>query len=242
MFFRYGPYQHPDNEVNLTSFEVIPRRSERGRQMTVHYRMHLLGELIHCGQADIHTAIQQLIAAYAYDNMGDAGLFHDDGTPTRHYIPQNHQDNLTGVRVTHRSWPKGDAAEYATLRTFYIVLEADFRYLEGELTAWQEVVRTTGNCGPRWDYFESQNDLPRPEILNRYTVQTIVQSGSAVGFDGWPMLHVPGPLYPSQELEYLREITPYSPKFMGQQWAEYPIEWKYVMRSNQPLASFPHIK
>jgi hypothetical protein len=245
VYYQHGAHRHPNNEVNLTTLEVTTIRSPRGLEMIKRYRLHLSGELLAVGQAALSTAIAELIDAYTlFDPDVTSGLYHDDGTPTRHRIESSliNSANISGVRMAYRSWPKGEPEEYATGREFYIILEAEYRDLEGQIINYHEHVRKRGTCGPYVNYTEFQTGLARLEVINQQTVQDIVQEGYAVGFDGYVYPNGPGAIFPALEIPTLRVIDPESPEFMGRAFAYYRTNWRYVMQSNvDQTNAFPRI-
>jgi len=226
VYFQYGAHIHPPSEVNLSNFEVLYRLSERGKRMTKTVRLHLSGELCYTGQAALTTKINELINAYAFDGY-DAVLYQDDGTPTPHAIYQNNADNLTGVKITHRSWPKGDPAEYATARTFYIVLEATFRDLDSEILSFRESIRFMSDGGPGGVWYNMPTGAPRYQQVCQFTTQKIIQCGECVGFDGYPLPRLPGPVLPVYEQRFRRQIDMIGPTLAGRQYTHYGVKWCY---------------
>lgn len=241
MYVTYGAYRHPDNEVNLTSFESITRYSPRNRRMVTKQRMHISGDLIYTGQAALAPKIAQLIDAYATEDQTLA-LWHDDGTVTRHRLESSstNSNNISGVKIAYRSWPKGDPEEYATARTFYIIAEADYRDLDSELIEYHDRVRIRGTAGPRRRFLEFARGPAQAQITVQQTLQEIVQEGFAVGFDGWPNV-VPGPISPTNELVDERVIDNQGPTFAGAAFTHYRINWRYVMVHNTNVGGFPVI-
>ena len=191
MYFQYGGYRHPDNEVHMVNFEYIPQFSSRGERWAVKYRMHIQGEIIAAGQSNIKQRIDDLINAYSIDNQ-TAALYHDDGTKTKHWLPTGADDilgnNLSGNWVEYRSWPSKGECEYATFRSFQIILSALFKDVssQGQILQFRESVRYVGSGGPirRWIYLN--NGQPFQQITSLNTTQRIIQEGNAVGLDGWP--------------------------------------------------------
>lgn len=226
-YFQYGSHVHPEGEVILTAYEVVPRYSDRGRRREAIYRMHIVGELIATGN-DLLPKIQQLIDAYSVDDV-DAVLYMPDGTPTRHALYVNDPGNISGVHVTHRSWPKGDAAELCTTRSFYIRLEAVQVEPTSQLVWFQESIRTIGTTGPEWTLIPQASGPPIQQIIYQQTPQTIIQSGMCVGLQGYPLGFVPGPVLPALEHLNERVIEKISPHFRGRQFTDYGIRWAYKM-------------
>ena len=90
MYFQYGNYQHAHGEVNLS---LSKKANRNGRGFTAYstWTMQIEGTLIGAGetaaelQDNIRAQILALENAYALDGF-DAGLLHDDGTPTPHVL------------------------------------------------------------------------------------------------------------------------------------------------------------
>jgi hypothetical protein len=246
MYFKFGSYQHPDNEVNLTTYEVTTQRSPRGRPMKTTIRLHINGQLQAAGQSALNTKIAELIDVYSQSNMDqDCGLYHDDGTVTRHKLESSNTNsaNLTGVRLVHRSWPRSEPEEYATCRSFYIVLEAVYRDLESQLIDFHERLYGIGTTAPAFLWTLLASGRPKRQMIHTWTLQTLVQEGYATGFDGWPVnfLYGPGPLFPALEDQERRTIYRTGPRYLGRAFANYRIDWRYIMHSDTDLDPYPHI-
>lgn len=237
-YFMYGNYQHDNDEVVLTSMEIVPRFSERGMRMETTYRLNLYGELIATG-TELLQKIEELATVYSVDNLS-AGLYMDDGTPTIHRLPQDDPNNISGVRVVHRAWPVGDAAELATVRTFSIRLEATYRDISSEILYFQEVIRHYGNGGPEWRMQHFAAGPPVPVVIAQQTSQKIEQSGMCVGYDGYPLVRVPRPILPQWEHREQRVFDTLSPHFNGAGFSEYGVRWVYVMEQPTPGTYFPN--
>jgi hypothetical protein len=238
-YFKYGSHQHPNNEVNMTSMQILPRHGRRNMRHTRVFRMQLVGEILADNQTDFNTKISELINAYKDDDQ-DAGLYYDDGTATRHILRTAAADSVSGVRVVHRSWPKGDPAELATLRTFSIILEQEVIDRESEIVAFMETLRFFGNGGPRWQLIEEVTLRPfRQDNLNRFTVQRIVQRGQAIGLQGW--IQPPSPIFPNWEHGELRDWEFTSPEHFRHMYLYYPSSWSYSFSLPAPTGGFPNV-
>lgn len=232
MFFKYGSYQHPDNEAKLMAYMVRPQYSPRGKQAFVIGEMHVQIEVVlptgtiyttTTAQQYLNGRITEIIAAYENDYQ-DAKFCHDDGTPTKHSL--DNATSISGVQIKHRTWPRGDAAEYATTRTGYVVLQATYINLYSELYSYSEIVRSIGTGAPRWRVQEQVVGAPVGVYLNQQTVQKVIQAGQAVGVEGYPLPFI-NPLWPQYEHQDIREVTPGHPQQFGQGWALYPISWAF---------------
>jgi hypothetical protein len=238
MYCVYGGHRHPDNEVNLVNFEVIPQYSERGTKYASLHRVHLQGELIYTGQENLSNAISGLINGYA-DNNQTFCMYRDDGTQTPHRLIQDHDDNLSGVKVVHRSWPKGDPAEYATTRTFSIVLQALYRDVESEILECRETLQFIGDGGPKWEWVKSPLGSHYQQTIFTGDTQKIIQSGRKVGLSGWPTKFEP--ILPTWEHRELRQIRMMEPIFAGRQYRNYGIAWTYVMEPPPGISATPNL-
>lgn len=234
MFFRYGSFQHPNNEVNLASFTQRRIASDRGQERLVRKTMQLQGVFIASTQAAIKTGILAREAAYATWGR-DAALFHDDGTISAHSLVNS--ESVGGVRVLAVDFPEGNGAEYATQRSFSITLEADFITTAAPIS-FQETLRFTGTGGRRTVIIETLRGSPQKQVVNNRTIQRVVQSGSSVGELAYPT--VPPPIFPGGELQERREIVPSSPRRQGDDFIEWPVSWIYHFAFTSPVSGVPH--
>jgi len=210
--------------------------------------MVVQGHLIASTQATIKTAIEDLEQAYKMqaggDNGGiegwrlDAGLYHDDGTQSAHFLDAS--DAINGVRLKSLTWNVKDGAEYATGRNYTIVLEADYMNVEDQIYDFSETVQFIGNTGPRWELVTQCYGPPLPNIIADQTPQTIIQAGTATGISAWP--YIPGELLP---WEYKHGDMSYweygSPEVIGRNGKMmYPIRWRYVFSSIAKQDFRPH--
>lgn len=235
MYFKYGNFQHPNGEVNLVRFTVRPRQGRRGTRRELDYEMHLQGELLtqkktksEC-QAELHSKIAALNSAYLFEGF-DAGLYHDDGTPTKHFLQTNHPNNVTQNRILYRSFPTGGPEEYATCRTFAVGIGATFIDAESQIEFFTESITVVGTGGPDIEVVETQYGLEIDQIIPQ-TKQVIIQEGEAVGLSGYPVLVVPGPVLPAFERPKLRRYTTTGGRYRGQGYTDYTIRWRYVMET-----------
>lgn len=229
MYASYGGFQHPDNEVNIVRVEHRARFSPRNKRLTTIRTIYLEGEILADTQSALDAAVAAREDAYKYDG-NDFGFYTDAGALTRHRLIQNDPYNLSGVRVINQSWPKGDAAEFATKRTFSVTLQAEIITADSQIVEWQETVEYVGNCGPRYEIVETYLG-PVSQLLCKRTSQKIIQSGSALGFQGYIL--PPGPLLPSIEHQDLRRSALVSGKVMGRVALFYPSSWTYIHTSDR---------
>ena len=248
MKFSYGSFVHRENEAKLMGYFVRPRINQRGRRVSSIHEMHIEVQLIlpvdqapwstAAAQAWLNTEIGKVVDAY-YINGLDAVFMHDDGTPTRHTMISN--QSISGVTVHHKTWPRGDGAEYATTRTCYAVFKAEYVEQDSPLWSYQEVVTNISTGGPIWQYQVREFGDPLRYQLAQRTPQQVIQTGRAVGVLGYPLGYML-PLYPP-EMEHLdrRVVAPGSPQFMGNGYMLYPINWAFSFTLPIATNNFPVI-
>lgn len=236
MYFQYGSYQHAENSVNLT---VSKRANLNARGFTSHttWQMTLEGVLIpsNATQTQIRNDIQQLEIAYSVDGR-DAGLYHDDGTVSPHFIRSS--TTLGGTRVVEFEWMKDENdGQYATGRSYRITIEADVPS-NVAYQQFNESISVRGTGGPRFVLLETLAGPPQKQIVNRRTVIRATQSGSAVGFRTYPPY--PKPLWPQHEKLDRRRQDKAAPTTLHGARINWPITWSYEFESFGPLAGVPH--
>ena len=239
--FKFGDYEHPANEVNMTRYEVTSMRSKRNNQ--IYNRLHVHG-VIKATQADtpsLKTRIEGIIDAYKDDlYVGDA-TYTVDGVLTPHTLLQ--ADSSSGLRVKYRSWPEGKPAEWANMRTFSVVLESIQIEVNGkdpDFLWFQDTISHIGNAGRVWKYRKTQaNEAQARDIYPRGT-QTIIQEGSALGLnthmagvlDGAAKWHPAGDGLEHEEQRVRKFGTGV---WHGKGFQEFPFNWRYVYESNVSL-------
>jgi hypothetical protein len=236
MYFQYGNYRHADNEVDLTTMIRKPMYSPRNRLTFTRDTMTVYGHFCVTGQDNIKDKIDELEAAYLYD-FEDAGLYHDDGTRSPHWMDTSLAIN--GVRVKSLDYPQGGGAEYATGRTYRIVLEADYFTPESDLYAFNESIRFEGTTGPKWELVPQYLGPPIARLIFSQTPQRIIQQGTKITTIGWPAM--PTPVLPANyEHTDLRMVEMKSPLLQGRvKNMLYPMQYRYVFSSVSPQILFP---
>lgn len=242
MYFKYGSYQHPDNEVCVVTFSRRRVHSHRNRIIKDVYEMHIAGQIIatstdsDTNQDTIKTRISEIQNAYS-DDGEDAGLYHDDGERSGHFL--NSLSSVNGVSVMYVEFPKGtEGAQYATSRWFKIGLTAEYLNIESDILVFSETLEFIGTTGPRWTYVPVKGNRPPVRVESyKQTPQRIIQSGMAIGLRGNPL--VPPPIFPSLEQQEKRRIRRGSPKSYRNNFLEYPVNWEYHMMSNTGLSGVP---
>ena len=259
MRYKYGSHVHPEHEVSLKRVEIRPIFSPRNDRFASFYKHHLVIELQHTEteiaaifaetnvtlrkalrQSYLNTKIAQLIDVYS-DNYQSCGLFHDDDTPTRHYLSNGAANNISGVRVLYRSWDKDGGDEYATVRSAYVIVGAIFQEADSEIYNYREEVEIHGTGGFSWEWVENQTIAPTQQTIFGLTRQRIRQYGSIVGASGWLLGNVPPPLFPAWEKSHLRVQKYEMPKWHGNAYRLYGYQWSYHMEAPTGQVAVPNL-
>lgn len=233
MYFQYGGYRHEAGEVLLSSVTRSVERSPRGDPILAKLSFQIQGELLGDSQYQLTQKLDALEDAYARQDQ-TAGLFHDNGARTVHYMPAS--GTLGGVRSSGVSYPEGSGIEYATKRRYTVTLEADYPF-DGGLLEFTESLSFTGTCEERWIYLSTLNGPPERQTVGKVTTQKVTQSGSAVGYFARPS--PPPPLWPANEHKENRQITIPSPKVIRGRLMDYGVQWSYSFESATPLVGQP---
>lgn len=233
MFFKYGSYQHPQNEVELVHFNITPMRNSNQIRYGTMFTMQLSGEIyVDSGivdkedaQANLTNKINLLINAYK-DDFKDAGFYQDNGLPTPHVLPSNHPDNVTGNIVVNRNWPMGDGNEYATKRTFSVGIQAMFKNAYSNILEYSDAIAQQGDGGPIIKWYERRFGPPGYQILADQSTVSYEHQGSMTALNAYPV--PPLPLFSRPFLlGHATTITRHAPKRFAQGYMEYRISWKY---------------
>ena len=236
MYFKYGSFKHDDNDVNLTTMVQKRMYSPRNRLAFTRKTLYCLGQFCESGQANIKSKIEALESAYR-DDWKDAGLYHDTGAKSPHFLSNN--SSVNGVRVLSVNYPKGDPAEYATGRSYSIVLQADYLNVEDQIWSFQESLQFLGAGGPLWELVPTWTNEPAEVIYSSSTPQRIVQSGEVIGLEAPPI--IPSPMLPTNyEHTSLRSWTRGSAQKIGRHAnLLFPAQYRYVFSSKVPQSFFP---
>ena len=228
MYVGYGAFQFAPEEAGLAvRAEFV--RSPRGFKQYQRVRYDIDGELcIEGGQYDITTRLNQIIAAFSTDG-GDIGLYHDNGTPSTHFMSTT-TNNLTGNQVLYSQFPTTSQGEYTSGRKFQIGIGALLYDPDNLLVAHHDSLHRTSNAGPHWRWRRGPRNWGfYPEMLYPQTMQTIVHSGYRIAMDTWPL--PVSPFYdPPFEENTQRVVIHHSPIRYPNGYAEYRTEWKYIYK------------
>jgi hypothetical protein len=245
MFFKYGSYQHEQNEVELVHFNINPVRNSNDIRIATRFTMQISGELYvdpgivgkEDAQANLTNKINLLINAYK-DDFKDAGFYQDNGLPTPHVLPSNHPDNLTGNIVINRNWPMGDGNEYATKRTFSVGISALFKNAYSNIVEYTDSIAQQGDGGPVIKWYMRRFGPPGYQILFDQSLVVYEHQGMMTALNAYPV-----PPLPLFSRPYLlgdqTKITRFAPKRYAQGYAEYRIAWSYTYVLPAPTLVLP---
>jgi hypothetical protein len=247
MYWQFGNYKHSENEVDMTSLNIQRMFSPRNTLAFQRHTLVLMGHMCVTGQDAIKSAIQEIEEAYRVlpggPNSGyegwkyDAGLYHDDGTPSAHFLDAS--KSINGVRLLSLSYPKESGGEYATGRSYSIVMQADFLNVEDQIWSFAEQIQHIGNCGPQWELVPVFYGPPRKIFVHEWTVQRIVQSGTAVGIQAHP--YIPAEILPDWKHNEQSFYEYGSPQMIGRlDNMLFPVRWRYVFSSPLQKDLRPH--
>lgn len=227
MYFQYGSYRHPANEVTVRSFQATRLYNSRGRAQIIRRRMQIEGEIIATSQAAINNRVAELKMVYALAG-GDAILLTDAGAATGWTLSS--AASISGVRIVDMTFLANDGvAHWATGLPFRVTFEADYIATDADnLTSYSETIRRVGRGMPRRLVIEVDNDDPVEQFVSSATPIVIQQSGRAVGIGSWPVPNPP--IFPayldSPDGDVVEEETP---RLNGYTWLDYPVSWNYSM-------------
>ena len=243
MQLKYGNYTHPDSEATV----VISASAEidsRNRVYQKRHRWDIAGYLQASTQALLKVEIDSLVGAYGLH--GRDLIFYDNAGNVFHSLLN--VNTIGGVRVVNGvNFPESgeNNAEASTYRRYTMTVEAD---VSGGLAAntileWQEVIDIQGG-GPRDVFTELISGSPHKERVNDQTVYRATQTGSAVGWQAYPI--PPSAIWPSSEMRSDRKGPSHGiPKLTGSgsgmTLTHYPIEWGYSFASAGPLTGLPNL-
>lgn len=216
-----GGLTFEDNEVNLVSLSKQVQYSPRGKKLSTVVTASCFGEIQAATVAEIITRINTIDQGLA-NNTGD--FRYTVGGALAHSI-LNTSDCSSGVRVVARSFPKGDAAELATKRSFSFMVQATYDNAQEDLVSWTDTIQITGTGGPKFFILETTNQ-PFAIYVTNASIQFIHRSGMAVGYVSY--IAPPGPLSGGLELQDRRVITNISGRNVGNAIRYQTTKWSYL--------------
>lgn len=199
MIARYGSYSHDANSVRVAMSQSLVL-NESGLPDYVTRTVEISGDLIANTEAEMTAKGIALINAYNQHGR-DFALTDDSGATTIYTLDQG--SSINGVQVT--DWSLDEGVVYSAILPFSITLQADYDIpgSTNDLLRFTETIITIGTGGQK---VAMQQGLvgPVPQVLALATAVTVLQIGSAVGRDGYPI--PPSPLLSAWEDEERRNI------------------------------------
>lgn len=237
MYVKYGGYQHASGECHV----AIGRqglRSEHGVLYAIRETWTITGMLLGASASALTSSIAALELAYAED-LGDLHLCEDSGAETAHSLLSG--DTIGGTRVVQRpSFSNGAGAEYATYRTYTVVVEGD-RDVDAELLTFNEQITFTGG-GMEWGFLPVLNGTPPKQIFREQTPYKATQTGHSTHMTKYP---IPAdPIWPEAEHLAQRQITYHGPLRVGfggsLRFTGYGVQWSYTFENTAEFVGVPH--
>jgi hypothetical protein len=234
-YLKYGDFQHDENEVSIT-IDKNSKLNRFGVPYSLEHVWTIEGALFADSPAELTNRIRALEAAYSQHGK-DAELF-INGAVTAHRLISS--QTINGVSVAKPpSYPTADPGEYTTFRKYQIVLRAETpidvsQGNGGRIVAFSETVQFSGG-GPMYRFLQPINGTPIKQMVAQATTYKAEQSGSAVGFDSYPL--TPGPLWPGDEHRTLRRTGKRS---AADGSTNFEVFWNYSFESVYPLSGNPH--
>lgn len=238
MYLKWGDYTHPLGEPQI-SISRQPILAESGIPVAHTVVWDIQGKLLGNDQADLDQKIAALKAAYQKQNQ-DLVLLRSDGeTDSQHTLRRADTRGGTWI-VSGPNFPEGGGAQYATVRTFQLQVQAEIPISDPHTTliSFEESLRLSGG-GPLVAHIETAFGLPVRQQLRANTTFRATQSGSAIGYRNYPT--IPGPLFGYANLIREPVITRTSPKRVGTAQHHYRVTWQYEFESALPFSGLPHV-
>lgn len=223
MQVRYGNTTLAANSTDVVT-SIRATLGRYGNPLTYVHTVNLAG----CIEADTQAACAAAEAAFraAFSvPYQDFALLLDSGVVSPTCLLNG--TSISGVRVLAMNFPNTyGGAEYATLRSFQLTLEAE--YLAGTddpLVDYSEAVSVVGNGGPRKVIREAINAPPVEQIVSPNTPIRATQSGRAVGLLSYP--EPARPLWPATLVNPDEAVTKETPRPNGRGNLEFAVAWSY---------------
>ena len=235
IYFRYGTYSHQAGECRV-SIARTATKGQDGETIIGHTTRYTIDGVMHGSSAsDFNAKLRALESAYSYDGK-DFGLIDEAIGATAHFVRASEAE----VRVVEGpSYPEGGGGEYATGRTYQIVIEAKTgRTIQGSYD-FQESVTISGG-GPRIVWLETLNGPPQQQMTALRTVCTITQEGQATSGTTWPPPSPP--LFPGALVE-MPTISRSSPQRLDTgRSTSFTTRWQYQFVLPSRADAYPHVR
>lgn len=210
--------------------------SDRGKPVRYTHTLTVRGELEGDSQAELSAASAALQAALLTQYQ-DIVFLDDSGSPTDTALYNG--TSISGVRVLDLDFPNDyGGAEYATLRSFSFVAQADYLAGPDDTVRYSESIAVTGTGGPVFRMRTPISGPPVKQMISTHSPVRATQSGEWVGLLKYPPI-APAPLWRDHELVEQRVVRKLTPRVGGGGYFEYPIAWSYSFESAGPLTGPP---
>lgn len=190
MILKWGAFAHDDNSVwfSLNRQAIL---SPSGKRFKVREVWSIRGTVKATSVSALTTKIAAIETAYASDGDKDLIFYLSDGT-TETAHKRTAASTINGLRVIQPiSWSAGNPGiwgagiEYASIRSFSVVVMAEYLDLESDLLLWSETVNFSPD-GTEFVIQESFTGAP-----TKYTTQLDIrfkgmQQGFAIGATSYP--------------------------------------------------------
>lgn len=228
MYVKYGAFPFEPWEAGLSVYQQHVH-SSRGFKQYQRVRYDIDGELcIPTGQYDITTRLNQIITAFSTDGF-DIGLYHDDNSPSHHFMSSSDINNLTGNQVIYAKFPVTAQGEYTSGRRFQIGVSALLNNYEADLVEHRDSLHRHSNAGPHWRWRRNRFWGFYPEIVTPNTMQIIHHVGYRVAMSAYPLPVTPFYAQPF-EMNHERRVSFTSPRRHPNGYTEYRVDWHYIYR------------
>ena len=225
MYVKYGTFQFDPSEAGL-AVRAQFIRSRRGFKAYQRVQYDIDGEICENNQYDVTTRLNQIIAAFSVDGQ-DIGLYHDDDSPSTHFMGSNWATNLTGNQVLYKDFPVTEHGEYTSGRKFKLAVGALLYNADVSLIEHADSLNRISNAGQQWRWKRNKWWGFYPILEAPSTMQVIHHVGYRVGMDTWPLPITP--FYsPPFEANHLRRVTQRNPIRHPQGYTEFRTDWHYV--------------
>lgn len=233
MYVRYGNATHAANAVAVSIARDV-LRTNGGLAYAVKETWTVQGKVYGDTQAELRANIALLQATYSVDG-GDLVLLHNDLSPSAHGMETSLA--LGGIKViSGPNFPESAGAEYATYRTFNVVLAGEFPIQDPGLIEYEETLSFSGG-GPVYIHMQPVEGFPQKQKVYGATPYRVTQAGRAVGYTTWPI--PPNPLWPG-DLMHGSDVTRGNPqKHVGGGRTHYPVSWSYQFESKDQFIGDP---
>jgi hypothetical protein len=234
MRLRVGNTLLPANSTDVTAL-IRASLGRYGNPLTYTHTLSISGSLDGDTQAECATAEAAVRLAFSVPYQ-DVALLLDDGSVSPTKILN--AGSISGVRCLSLAFPNSyGGAEYATVRSFQAVFEAEYLAGIDQLVDYSETVSIIGNGGPRRVVTETINTAPVEQIVSPKTAVRASQSGRAVGLLSHPA--VPRPLWPAALQNPDQAVTRSTPRPGTNGLLEWEVAWSYQFLSATPLTGTP---